>query len=489
MKKKFLVIVPLCLILLGCTNRRRSTTKKPTQTNRSTTRDTKTTKGHTNTSEAITNKIIYVTVDGVIDNDGSSLTSSTTFLHALELMNSGDTISISEGVYEFNDTINLTSSGSEIKRNIITTTGSVTFDFTSAKDADNDGGITINASYWQIENITVFNANDYGFTISGRGIKMNNCTVSNCSSDYVESGGFNINTSLSTFTNCISINNGVDGINSYGFRIYGNGERNVFDSCIAEENKDSGYYITSTKAVEFNNCLALSNGINSDTLLKRSGFIFSNTGHSFTNCLAYNNDKFGFSSSDSISSGLVVKITNCSSINNHKMNYSLGRGINDNIEFINNLSFNNYDGDNNGQIDASNDDVKANVVNSILFYDKNYHYEENNATYDSKVTTLDTLDLSDYTNEFNISIIIPEEMKEYLDPEAKAIIDEEAAAAGVEPDYSGLEYKVIYFKDGVITLYSYLDRLEEFQDELFTNLSIDNYTYFGSNFKEKTDED
>ena len=79
-------------------------------------------------------------------------------------------------------------------------------------------------------------------------------------------------------------------------------------------------------------------------------------------------------------------------------------------------------------------------------------------------------------------------MKEYLDPEAKAIIDEEAAAAGVEPDYSSLEYRVIYFKDGVIILYSYLDRIEEFQDELFTNLTIENYNYFGSNFKEKTDE-
>ena len=71
-------------------------------------------------------------------------------------------------------------------------------------------------------------------------------------------------------------------------------------------------------------------------------------------------------------------------------------------------------------------------------------------------------------------------MKEYIDLDAKAQIDEEAAAAGVEPDYSSLEYNTIYYKDGHIYIYDYLDRSVLFQDELFTNLSIEEPVDFGA---------
>ncbi len=83
---------------------------------------------------------------------------------------------------------------------------------------------------------------------------------------------------------------------------------------------------------------------------------------------------------------------------------------------------------------------------------------------------------------------IPEEMKEYIDLEEKARIDEEAEAAGVEPDYSSLEYNIIYYKDGELNIYDYLDRAIAFQDELFTKLTITNPTYFGADVNPKMEE-
>ena len=58
-------------------------------------------------------------------------------------------------------------------------------------------------------------------------------------------------------------------------------------------------------------------------------------------------------------------------------------------------------------------------------------------------------------------------MKEYLDPDLKAEIEAEAEALGIEPDYSSLEYKIVYFKDGKLNIYDYLDRCTNFQDVYF----------------------
>ena len=50
--------------------------------------------------------------------------------------------------------------------------------------------------------------------------------------------------------------------------------------------------------------------------------------------------------------------------------------------------------------------------------------------------------------------------------------------------YSETEYNVIYFKDGSIYLYDYLDRSTIFQDELFIKEEIEEKVYFGANINE-----
>ena len=478
MKKYGIILsISLLLVLLGCTNNRRTTEKKPTTEKTVTTKDKITTDNIT-TKEHEDYKIYYVSPSGVKENDGLSKTNPTTLTNALELMDSGDTISLLEGVYEYDENITISKSGSEVKRNTLNCEKGVVIDFSSTKNDDktNNGGIIISGSYWEINNLNVIDSDYYGFVITGRGNRINNCTTKNNNF-----GGFNINSNLSVFTNCISESNSLVGYFAYGFYIYGSGDNNIFDSCISTDNQDSGFYITSSKKVVFNKCLAINNGLTGDSASsQRSGFIFNNKGHEFNECIAYNNALNGFLVPTAYAEKGSYTLKNCSSINNHSKNFYLKTNNNDTILLENVLSFNNYDGNSDGTIDASNDYIIGSVKNSIIFFSKAYYYEKDNLTYNSLDISKTPLDLSGYTNPFNINLVIPEEMKEYLDLEAKAIIDEEATSAGVEPDYSDLEYNIIYFKDGHIYLYDYLDRCINFQDELFENLSLDNNPYFGS---------
>ena len=477
MKKVGIVLtLSLGVALFGCTRNRRTTENKPTKTT-ITTKDKITTSNKT-TGDVIESKTLYVSADGLKDNDGLSTSKPTTLEHALEIMNSGDTIHLIKGDYVYDEKITISNSGSEIKRNILDCENGVTIDFLATKtdSNNNNGGVIISGSYWEINNLNVINSDYYGFVVNGRGNKLYNCETS--SNNF---GGFSINSSLSTFTNCVSKNNSLVGYFAYGFYIYGSGDNNTFDSCVSTDNQDSGFYVTSSKKVSFNKCLAINNGLSGDAASsQRSGFVFNNKGHEFNSCISYNNAKYGYLVPAAYAEKGNYTLKNCSSINNHSANYYLKTNNNDTILLENILSFNNYDGNDDGTIDAANDYIIGSVKNSIIFFSKAYYYEKENLTYDSLDISKTPLDLSGYTNEFTINLEIPEEMKEYIDLEAKAQIDAEAEAAGVEPDYSDLEYNIIYFKDGHINLYNYLDRSINFQDELFDNLSLTNNPYFGS---------
>lgn len=475
MKKKSIVLtLSLVMFLFGCKNNNRTTGKKPSSDKTITTKDKITTKSDTS-GHIVENKTLYVANNGLKDNDGLTKEKPTTLENALLNMDSGDTIYLISGTYEFDANITIQNSGSEVKRNTLECENGVVIDFSSTKDNSNNGGLVLNGSYWEINNLNVINSDYYGFVITGRGNKLYNCSTSN---NY--SGGFSINSSLSTFTNCTSTNNSLIGYFAYGFFIYGSGDNNLFDSCISTDNQDSGFYVSSSKKVTFNKCLAINNGLLGDSASsQRSGFVFNNKGHEFNSCIAYNNALNGFLVPTAYAEKGSYSLINCSSINNHSKNYYL-KTNNDTILLDNILSFNNYDGNDDGVIDASNDYIIASVKNSIMFYSKGYYYEKENPNYNSNDISKIPLDLSGYTNGYIINLEVPEEMKEYIDLDAKAQIDEEAIAHGTTPDYSSLEYNIIYFKDGHIYLYDYLDRSILFQDELFENQGITEITYFGS---------
>ena len=476
--KKLSIFLALSLVflLIGCKNKNKTTDKTPTTSKIITTKDRITTRNNTS-GHVIENKTIYVANNGIKENDGLTKTNPTTLDNALSIMGSGDTIYLISGIYEYNESINLSNSGSEVKRNVLDCENGVVMDFSPTKeDGTGNGGVILSGSYWEINNLNVINSNYYGFSITGRGNKLNNCSTSNNNFH-----GFSINSSLSTFTNCISSNNSLVGYFAYGFYIYGSGDNNVFDSCISTDNQDSGFYVSCSKKVIFNKCLAFNNGLQGDLASsQRSGFIFNNKGHEFNSCIAYNNALNGFLVPTSYADKGRYSLINCSSIINHSKYYFLKINKDDTINIENILSFNNYDGNDDGVIDASNDYIIGSVKNSIMFYSKGYYYEKENSNYDSNDISKIPLDLSAYTNQFIINLEIPEEMKEYIDLDAKAHIDTEAEAMGIEPDYSSLEYNIIYFKDGHINLYDYLDRSILFQDELFEKQGITSITYFGS---------
>ena len=105
-----------------------------------------------------------------------------------------------------------------------------------------------------------------------------------------------------------------------------------------------------------------------------------------------------------------------------------------------------------------------------MVYKNGYYYEKSNTKYSSQDLTKTTIDLTSYTNKFKINVEVPEDMKEYLDLDKKKYIDDNTPS-GTTPDYSSLEYRVNYFKDGKLYLSNdYLGRAELFQNELFNKV-------------------
>ena len=94
-------------------------------------------------------------------------------------------------------------------------------------------------------------------------------------------------------------------------------------------------------------------------------------------------------------------------------------------------------------------------------------------------TGASALKLNEALKDLDVTIVNCSHHVGFKEPN-KAQIDEEAIAHGTTPDYSSLEYNIIYFKDININLYDYLDRSILFQDELFEKQDITEVTYFGS---------
>ena len=455
MKKSILLMVPIALIAFaGCG--RRNNSKEPTPP---ITTKTPSTKEQTTTKEnpiPIANKEIYVAHNGKSSSDGSEESNPTTLDNALKLVNSGDTIYLASGTYTYDNTLLIEKSGSEVKRTKLIAKEGAVFDFDSTKgDAyANNGGITINGSYWELENITVKNSDYYGFYTIGKGNKFINCTA-----DKNSNGGFGLkNASVTTLNNCVSTNNKLLAFSTRGFYILGNSENITFDSCVAQNNYDSGFCIdsSSAKKITFNKCLASDNGIEYSTS-DRSGFVFKNNEHTFTDCIAYNNGLFGFYVTSTPAEKGKYSLIDCSAINNHEKNYSLRTYINTTINISNILSYNNYDKDNDGIVDATNDIIYGNVTNSLIFYTNGYHYCKSDKNYEPYDTSRPVIDLSKYTKKYKINTVIPDEMKK--------------------------DGKIIYYdSENKINLYDYLDRSIEFQDEFFLKQtpSVTDPTYFGA---------
>ena len=478
-KKGILLSLPLVICLVGCNNKKIKTTSTKSTTKQKITTGKRRTTGQTRTEPVIESKNIYVANVGLNSNSGLKKIAPTTLEHALETMSTGDTIYLLSGIYSFNDTLTISKSGSELKRNYLYCENGVIFDFSGTKDDDtvDNGGFILTGSYWEIDNLQVRNSDSYGIRIKANAVYLNNCIATDNSY-----GGFNIDSSESSFTKCVSKNNMLPGFSAYGFYITGSGGNNTYEDCAALDNQDSGFVVFATKAITFTNCLAISNGIEGDSASnQKSGFIFNNKGHAFINCLAYNNELNGFLVPFQYSDKGSYTLIGCSSINNKNRNYYL-KTKNDDVLVENVLSYNT------NNPEEYNDYVIGKVKNSMLFYDGGYYYEIDNDNYSSLDISKVKLDLDEFENEYKVNLIVPEKMKVYLNLEEKIMIDATSKNAGIEPDYSKLEYSIEYFKDEAICMYNFLNQSLKFQDELFNKLELENTTYFGA-FIESTIDD
>ena len=212
MSKKLILLIPIVLLTFGCDRTKKTTKKTSTQDRRTTATKRSTTKKNVSTHDYEV-KTLYVSVDGIDSNDGLDIEKPTTLLKALDAMNTGDTIKLLAGTYTLNNILNITRSGSEVQRNILSCENGVIIDFSSTKDDDtaNNGGLFISGSYWEIDNLNIINSDNYGFNVTGRGVKLNDCT-----SKENNSGGFYFNSSLTTVTNCLAENNYLAGYLNLG---------------------------------------------------------------------------------------------------------------------------------------------------------------------------------------------------------------------------------------------------------------------------------
>ena len=160
MKKIGIILtLSLALFLFGCKHNNKTTEKRPTTSKTITTKDKITTKSDTS-GHIVENKTLYVANNGLKDNDGLTKEKPTTLDNALLKMVSGDTIYLISGTYEFSSKIVIQNSGNKDKRNILECENGVVMDFSSTKDNSNNGGLVLNGSYWEINNLNVIKIDD-----------------------------------------------------------------------------------------------------------------------------------------------------------------------------------------------------------------------------------------------------------------------------------------------------------------------------------------
>lgn len=470
MKKKKYIFIALSVLLLltGCdffgkknkrtypkTTKSYNTQYKPKQS----TSEKRSTGINTNqTTYAHNNyKKYYVSTKGRENNTGTSFIDSITLSKALGLIKTGDEIYLEKGVYNVSNDLIINISGSEVKHNMLVGMDDVTINFEGVSE-----GLRIDASYWDISNIEIINSKSYGWSVNGKEISITNCRANNNSI-----GGFGIldQSSDVKLTSCEADFNYLAGYSgASGFFVTSKGTNIVLDSCVAYRNQNCGFVINAVKKATLTNCLAYENGINKDSSIntvegERSGFLFNDNDHYAYNCIAFNNVKYGFGTSDTAS----CTLKQCSSYNNHLRNYNLrSTSANDSKIIVENiLSYNTYDENNDGIFDSTNDYVIAEVKKSIICYDSGYLYIDNER-FSSLDLTKSKIDLTKYIDEeaFTINLKEPDNIINY--------------------DEYDIPKTVNCFVDGKIKLNNYLDRAIMFQNAFFEYDSSQNNEYIGA---------
>lgn len=198
-------------------------------------------------------------------------------------------------------------------------------------ESSSNQGIVLNANYWHIKGIDIYNAGDNGMQITGSNNTIEFMTFSECSDSglQLDNGAAN-----NTILNCDSYFNADATLeNADGFACKLNaGTGNKFIGCRAWQNLDDGWdgYLRDTDNISttYQNCWAVKNGYLKDgTKGAGDGNGFKTGGSDdkllkhnakYTNCIAAGNVADGF---DHNSNRGEVTIYNCSAYDNGR-NYS-----------------------------------------------------------------------------------------------------------------------------------------------------------------------
>jgi hypothetical protein len=222
---------------------------------------------------------LYVTPDGVSENNGASVSSPIDYSTAFTRINAGDTIFLQGGTYTVpyssskKNTITISKSGTAEKLIYCIAFGdsSAIFNFSYPDNSKiiNESvtsfGFEITGSYWYFKKITITKAGYQGAYVTGSNITFENCTFhDNWNSGLeINKGGSNV-----IAINCDAYRN-FDGAYKNGGMADGfaskqtQGPGNRFIGCRAWENSDDGFdTYDSPEPVTFENCWAFRNGVN-----------------------------------------------------------------------------------------------------------------------------------------------------------------------------------------------------------------------------------
>ncbi len=280
--------------------------------------------------ETVTSETYSFTTDGTSSVTGTIVTNAQELLLAISNASPGENIYVREGNYVFNATIEIENDGSP--GNLISLfnhpddEGRPFIDFSSMPENSSNRGIILEADYWHIKGIDVFDAGDNGLFIRGHNNLIEFCTFSECSDTGLQIGNGGSN---NTILNCDSYYNADSSVeNADGFACkLDAGEGNKFIGCRAWQNLDDGWdgYLRDIDNITttYENCWAIRNGILKDGTIgggdgngfKTGGSDNKDLSHHavLSNCLAIGNVVDGF---DHNSNRGVVTLYNCSSYDN-----------------------------------------------------------------------------------------------------------------------------------------------------------------------------
>lgn len=172
-------------------------------------------------------------------------------------------------------------------------------------------------------NLKIKNADSNGIKICGSNNIIKNITVSNCKNTGIQ---ITKNSSNNKIFNCFSYenNSGQNKADGFGCK-FESGKNNIFKNCIAYNNEDDGFDLFEAKyGVKLINCFAYKNGTKNSTAsgFKLGGFSSLNKifypKHFLKNCIAYNNQNYGFTANNQTGTIIMKK---CSGYLNKKENF------------------------------------------------------------------------------------------------------------------------------------------------------------------------